>query len=211
MFTGLIEETGQIEGVRATATGRDLTVRAPGIAASAQIGDSIAINGICLTVVEIGGGSFACHAGTETLARTTAGEWQRGTPVNLEQALRVGDRLGGHWVQGHVDCVGVCTGRSAIGETTEFAFDLPEEQAVYLVEKGSVAIDGISLTVTRVGGGSFSVAIVPHTLGHTTLDNMQAGRRVNIEVDILAKYVRRAMGLEQKGITEEFLREHGFG
>lgn len=211
MFTGLIEEVGQIEAVRATATGRDLTVRAPAIAASAQIGDSIAISGICLTVVELGAGTFACHAGTETLARTTAGEWQRGMRANLEQALRVGDRLGGHWVQGHVDCVGVCAGRSAYGETTEFDFELPQEQALYLVEKGSVAIDGISLTVTRVGSGSFGVAIIPHTLGNTTLESMQAGTRVNIEVDILAKYVRRAMGLEHKGMTEEFLREHGFG
>jgi riboflavin synthase len=211
MFTGLIEEVGEIEGARATATGRDVTVRAPGIAAAAQIGDSIAVNGVCLTVVALGGGTFACHAGSETLARTTAGDWQRGRRVSLEQALQVGARLGGHFVQGHVDCVGACNERQAFGETTEFSFGLPAEQAIYLAEKGSVAIDGVSLTVTWVSAGAFSVAIIPHTLGHTTLDDLRAGTPVNIEVDILAKYVRRAMGLAPTGMTEEFLREHGFG
>jgi len=211
MFTGLIEEVGEIESVRATATGRDVTVRAPAVATAAQIGDSIAVSGVCLTVVALGRGSFACHAGAETLARTTAGDWQRGRRVNLEQALQVGARLGGHFVQGHVDCVGVCTERGTRGETTEFSFGLPAEQAVYLAEKGSVTVDGVSLTVTRVSGSAFSVAIIPHTLGHTTLDDLRAGTPVNLEVDILAKYVRRAMGLEPQGMTEEFLRQHGFG
>ena len=212
MFTGLIEEVGQIEGIQATATGRDVTVLAPGIAAAAAIGDSIAINGICLTVVQLGSRTFACHAGIETLGRTTAGDWQRGRRVNLEQALAVGARLGGHFVQGHVDCVGACTGRTARGETTEFSFTVPEEQAAYLVEKGSVAVDGVSLTVTRVTSAGFSVAIIPHTLGHTTLDDLQPGQSVNIEVDILAKYVRRALGMEPTGgLTQEYLREHGFG
>lgn len=211
MFTGLIEAVGEIASVQPTTSGRDVTVRAPGIAAAAQIGDSIAVNGVCLTVVTLGSDTFSCHAGTETLARTTAGHWQRGQRVNLEQALQVGARLGGHFVQGHVDCVGSCTGRATVGETTEFSFRLPDEQALYLAEKGSVTIDGISLTVTRVAANTFSVAIIPHTLGNTTLADIQPGTHVNIEVDILAKYVRRAMGLEQSGITEEFLREHGFG
>jgi len=211
MFTGLIEEVGTVQATQATATGRDLTIRAPGIAASAHVGDSIAVSGICLTVVSLAGDGFACHAGAETLARSTAGEWQRGARVNLEQALRVGDRLGGHFVQGHVDGVGSCVGRRSVGETTELDFELPAAQASYLAEKGSIAIDGISLTVTTAGDSRFSVAIIPHTLAHTTLDDLQPGRRVNLELDILAKYVRRAMGLEQTGITEEFLREHGFG
>jgi riboflavin synthase len=211
MFTGLIEEIGEIESVRATATGRDLTVRAPGIAATAQIGDSIAANGVCLTVVSLGSGVYACHAGAETLARTTAGEWQRGRRVNLEQALQVGARLGGHFVQGHVDCVGACTDRRTVGETTEFSFSLPEEQALYVAEKGSIAVDGISLTVTGLTASTFSIAVIPHTLAHTTLDTMRPGQAVNLEVDILAKYVRRAMGLERTGMTEEWLREQGFG
>jgi len=210
MFTGLIEETGAITGVRATATGRDLTVRAPGIVQTAAIGDSIAVNGICLTVVTKSGDSFTCHAGSETLARTTAGSWQPGQRANLEQALQVGDRLGGHFVQGHVDGVGQCLARRQVGETWEFTFSIPPEQALYVVEKGSVTIYGISLTVTEIGETSFSVAIIPHTLANTTLGDMQPGRQVNLEVDILAKYVRRAMGLESKGLTAEYLREQGF-
>jgi len=216
MFTGLVEEVGEIASVQATSTGRDLAVRVPAslrVRASlrdANVGDSIAVNGVCLTVVQLAGDTFTCHAGAETLARTTAGDWQRGRRVNLEQALQVGARLGGHFVQGHVDCVGACTGRATIGETTEFTFSLPDEQALYLAEKGSVAIDGISLTVTRVTANTFSVAIIPHTLGNTTLADLQPGTRVNIEVDILAKYVRRAMGLENTGMTEEWLREQGF-
>ncbi len=123
----------------------------------------------------------------------------------------MGDRLGGHFVQGHVDCVGECLGRTPYGETIEFSFRLPEEYAVYLAEKGSVAVDGISLTVTRVVGSSFSVAIIPYTLAHTTLNEMQPGQEANIEVDILAKYVRRMLGhCPSPALTEDFLREHGF-
>lgn len=212
MFTGLITEVGTLAAARATSTGRDLVVRAPRIIrGGAEVGESIATNGICLTVVSISADSFTCHAGAETLDRTTAGQWQPGQLVNLEQSLRVGDRLGGHFVQGHVDCTGTCLSRRSVGETVEFQFALPSEQANYLIEKGSIAVDGISLTITAVGDSSFSVAIIPHTLGNTTLSAMQPGRRVNLEVDMLAKYVRRAMGLEHKGITPEFLIEHGFG
>ena len=210
MFTGLIEETGTITGVRPTSTGRDLTVRAPGIVRSAALGDSIAVNGICLTVVTKAGDSFTCHAGSETLARTTAGTWQAGQRANLEQALQVGDRLGGHFVQGHVDGVGQCLARRQVGETWEFTFSLEAEQAGYVVEKGSITVDGISLTVISVSDSSFSVAIIPHTLANTTLGDMQPGRQVNVEVDILGKYVRRAMGLESKGLTADYLREQGF-
>jgi riboflavin synthase len=217
MFTGLIEESGIIQATRPTATGRDLTIRVPASASvpaslrDANVGDSIAVNGICLTVTALHGDSFVCHAGAETLARSTAGDWQPGSRVNLEQALQVGDRLGGHFVQGHVDCVGACVGRRPVGETIEFSFELPEAQTVYLAEKGSIAVDGISLTIATLNRNRFTVAIIPHTLAQTTLDNMQPGTRVNIEVDILAKYVRRSLGLEQQGISEDFLREHGFG
>lgn len=211
MFTGIIQEIGVIERIRPTATGRDLTIHAPLLAATAQRGDSIAVNGICLTVTALEGSRFVCHAGAETLARSTARAWQPGRRVNLEPALRVGDRLGGHFVQGHVDCVGECLGRTPYGETIEFSFRLPEEYAVYLAEKGSVAVDGISLTVTRVVGSSFSVAIIPYTLAHTTLNEMQPGQEANIEVDILAKYVRRMLGhCPSPALTEDFLREHGF-
>ena len=210
MFTGLIEEIGVITAIRPTASGRDLTVRAPEIVKSAALGDSIAVNGICLTVVSKSGDSFTCHAGAETLGRTTAENWQPGQAANLEQALQIGDRLGGHFVQGHVDCVGQCLSRWQVGETIEFSFSIPADQAGYVVEKGSITIDGISLTVTQVSESTFSVAIIPHTLASTTLAGMQQGRQVNLEVDILAKYVRRAMGLEAKGLTAEYLREQGF-
>lgn len=210
MFTGLIAEIGSLTASRPTSTGRDLVVRAPMLVSEAKVGDSIAVNGICLTVTSLSGDTYTCHAGAETLARTTCGEWQAGRLVNLEPALRVGDHLGGHFVQGHVDCVAECTGRRTAGETTVFDFSLPADQATYLVEKGSVAVDGISLTVTAAGTASFAVAIIPHTLGQTTLEDMQPGWRVNVEVDILAKYVRKAMGIEQGGMTKEFLAEHGF-
>ncbi|MEN6548167.1 MAG: riboflavin synthase [Armatimonadia bacterium] len=210
MFTGLVAEIGHLTSARPTSTGRNLVVHAPVLAAQAALGDSIAINGICLTVTSLTGDSYTCHAGVETLSRTTAGDWQPGLAVNLEPALCVGDHLGGHFVQGHVDCVGACTGRRTVGESVLFDFTLPPEQATYLVEKGSVAIDGISLTVTRAGDSDFGVAIIPHTLAETTLADLAPGRKVNIEVDILSKYVRRAMGLEPKGITPEFLAQHGF-
>ncbi|NPV45486.1 MAG: riboflavin synthase [Armatimonadetes bacterium] len=210
MFTGLIREIGTILSVRPTATGRDLVVRCPLLAAEALTGDSIAANGVCLTVTALTGDGYACHAGAETLGRSTAGSWEPGRRLNLEPALRVGDRLGGHFVQGHVDCVGRCVGRQARGETVLFEFSLPPEQSVFLVEKGSVAVDGISLTVTGVRDDVFGVAIIPHTLAQTTLQDMQPGQDVNIEVDILAKYVHRALGLRAGGITSEFLAEHGY-
>lgn len=211
MFTGLVEEVGTVVAIRPTTSGRDLVVRAPGLAATAANGDSIAVNGICLTVTSKTAEGFTCHAGAETLARTTAGSWQPGQAANLEQALRVGDRLGGHFVQGHVDGVAACLVRRQVGETWEFTFALPAELGSYVVEKGSITVDGISLTVTALGSGTFSVAIIPHTLAHTTLAALTPGREVNLEVDILAKYVRRALGLQPDGLTADFLREHGFG
>lgn len=210
MFTGLIAEIGKLGASRPTSTGRELVVHAPRLAAAAANGDSIAVNGICLTVTAVQGQSFTCHAGVETLERTTAGTWPAGQALNLEPALRVGDHLGGHFVQGHVDCVGLCTARQVVGETIRFEFALPPEHASYLVAKGSVAIDGISLTVTQAGEAQFGVAIIPHTLAQTTLEEMASGWKVNIEVDILSKYVRRAMGVEPKGLTPEFLAKHGF-
>jgi riboflavin synthase len=210
MFTGLIREIGILQEARPTHTGRDLVVRCPGLAAEAQDGDSLAVSGVCLTVTRLTGDGFACHAGAETLDRTTAGSWRTGQRLNLEPALRASDRLGGHFVQGHVDCVGACLARRPVGETVVFDFALPAEQAGYLAEKGSVAVDGVSLTVTGVSGATFAVAIIPHTLAQTTLQDLRVGQQVNIEVDILAKYVRRALGLGGGQLTPEFLAEHGF-
>ncbi len=214
MFTGLIQEIGAVTGVRETSTGRQITIDAPATTAETDIGASIACSGICLTVERLSGTAFEVHAGSETLQRSTAGEWTPGTQINLEPALRVSDRLGGHIVQGHVDCVGTCEAVRPVGETTEYTFSLPEEFRPYIAEKGSIAIDGISLTVAAIDGEEITVAIIPHTMDNTTLAQMEPQQRVNIEVDILAKYVRRMMNVQEQqedgGLTEEFLREHGF-
>ncbi|NSW56814.1 MAG: riboflavin synthase [Armatimonadetes bacterium] len=213
MFTGLIEEVGVVRSVRRTDTGAEIAIQAAIVLDGTRIGDSIACNGCCLTATSLGSGFFTAHAGTETLARTTVGAWKPGDRVNLERALSVGGRLGGHFLQGHVDGVGAVLSVTPEGETTRWRFSIPSELAAFIVEKGSIAIDGISLTVTAITSGACEVAIIPHTLAHTTLGTARPGDRVNLEVDILAKYVRRillAMGRDSGGITEEFLREQGF-
>ncbi|MFP3903179.1 MAG: riboflavin synthase [Armatimonadota bacterium] len=214
MFTGLIQEIGDVTGVRETSTGRQITIDAPATTAETDIGASIACSGICLTVERLSGTAFEVHAGSETLQRSTAGDWTPGTQINLEPALRVSDRLGGHIVQGHVDCVGRCEAIRPVGETIEYTFSLPEEFRPYIAEKGSIAINGISLTVAAIDGEEITVAIIPHTMDNTTLAQMEPQQRVNVEVDILAKYVRRMMNVQEQqedgGLTEEFLREHGF-
>ncbi len=211
MFTGLIETVGEIRQVRPGTTGRDVTVFAPHIASELAIGDSVAVNGCCLTAVALHGESFTCHAGTETIRRTTVEGWSTGRQVNIERALRVGDRLGGHFVQGHVDCVGRCVQRERQGETWIFGFTIPAGYHPFLVEKGSVAIDGISLTVTYTRNDNFGVAVIPHTFDHTTLALTGPGDFVNIETDILAKYVHRATGGgDDTGISMDTLAEHGF-
>lgn len=213
MFTGLIQEIGTVEGVRQTSSGLQVTVQAPETAAESAVGDSIACSGVCLTVEELTDNGFEVHAGSETVQRSTAGTWSRGTRLNIEPALRPSDRLGGHIVQGHVDCVGTCETVRPVGETTEYTFSIPDDFRPYIVEKGSIAVDGISLTITEISGERFSVAIIPHTMTNTTLGDLSPNSQVNIEVDILAKYVQRMLGLENEapgGITEEFLRDHGF-
>jgi len=211
MFTGLIQEVGRIASVRRSGGGADLSVEAPGIGPLAQTGESIAVSGACLTVERADARGFVCHAGAETLQRTTVGTLAPGAAVNLERALSAGDRLGGHFVQGHVDCVGAIVGRADEGSTVRFTVEIPAEYARYVVEKGSIAIDGISLTVTEVAGARFSVAIIPHTLANTTLASAGRGQRVNIETDILAKYVERLLEREpDSNISPDFLAEHGF-
>ncbi|MGD9496892.1 MAG: riboflavin synthase [Armatimonadota bacterium] len=211
MFTGLIQEVGRIGSIRRTGGGAELYVQAPGIAPCVRVGESIAVNGACLTVERAESAGFVCHAGAETLARTTIGGLAVGSAVNLERALAVGDRLGGHFVQGHVDCVGTIAARSDEGTTVWLWIDLPAEYARYVVEKGSVAVDGVSLTVTEVSGARFGVAIIPHTLANTTLAGATQGRQVNIETDILAKYLERLVGgAPAEGLSRQFLAEHGF-
>ena len=214
MFTGLIEEAGQVAAISPVGDGLSLLIEAPAVGAECAVGDSVAVNGICLTVEEVTGSRLRFHVGTETVQRTTAAAWQASTPVNLERALATGQRMGGHFVQGHVDCVSELTKRDPPAETVYFTFSLPAQWRPFVAEKGSIAVDGISLTVTEVTEESCSVAIIPYTLEHTNLARLSAGAQVNLEVDIIAKYVYNMLNPSDESpestITEEFLTEHGF-
>ena len=192
MFTGLIQAIGTITDVRAAAPGKRLTTGSTPLARP-NIGDSIAVNGCCLTVVEAAPGSFTFDAGPETLARTTLGQLALGSRVNLEPSLAVGDRLGGHFVTGHVDAVGKLLARDDDRAWSTMWFGMDPEFAWGLAPKGSIAIDGVSLTVVEVEPDRFSVAIIPHTLAATTLGELAVGGRVNLEIDLVAKYVRQLL------------------
>ena len=191
MFTGLVREVGEVVSVEQARGGIRIAVRSPITAADAALGDSVAISGVCLTVVEAPDGVVVFDAVPETLARTTLELLRPGARVNVEPALRAGDQLGGHYVQGHVDGVGTVRSVEPEGDATRVWFDAPSEILRYAVEKGSITVDGTSLTVAALGGDAFAVALVPHTLRATTLGHLEAGDRVNLEVDVLAKYVER--------------------
>jgi len=208
MFTGLVETLGRIERVQPAGAGRRLTLSAPPLIEGTRLGDSIAINGACLTVVAIQGEELSFEAGPETLQRTNLGDLRPGDRVNLERALRLGDRLGGHLVQGHVDGVGRVAERRRQGEWEEVWFDTLANLAEQLVSKGSVAVDGISLTVVDVTSDRFSVALIPHTLAVTTLGFKGPGASVNLETDLFAKYVWKC--LRGGGVTHDTLKEAGF-
>lgn len=193
MFTGLIEETGTITAITPSGSGCDLVVTAKIIVSDIEIGDSIAINGCCLTVVVIDGPQLTFQAGSETLSRTNLGHLNVGDRVNLERALAVGQRLGGHYVTGHIDAVATVAKRNDDGPWAEFWFSVPPELTKQMASKGSVAVDGISLTLVDVTKDQFSVALIPHTLSVTTLGDRQIGNTVNIETDLLAKYVQQQL------------------
>jgi len=201
MFTGLVEDVGVVASVRRQSDAVVLTIRPNAIpVAELSLGDSVAINGVCLTVTEMDSASFCVLAGRETLVRTSTGQLRAQSKVNLERALRVGDRLGGHMVAGHVDAVAQIASRRDMGANIEYSFRAPRDLMRYVVEKGSVAVDGISLTVNRADDSSFAVALIPHTVKHTNLGDKSAGHKVNIEVDIIGKYVERLLGgYTQKG------------
>jgi riboflavin synthase len=189
MFTGLVEMLGTLEALTPEGAGTRLTVRAAGIAGQLVLGESVAINGACLTVVGRDETSFSFQAGPETLARTNLGALQPGDRVNLERSLRVGDRLGGHLVQGHIDAVGTVDEHRPDGEWLTVWFRCPPALTAEMVSKGSVAVDGVSLTLVEVTADRFSVALIPHTLAQTTLGFKQPGEPVNLETDVLGKYV----------------------
>jgi riboflavin synthase len=191
VFTGLIREVGTVLAVEGGADGVRLTIEAPQTAPDAQLGDSVAIDGICLTVVAVAGDSFAFDAVPETLDRTSLGTLDHGSRVNLEPALRAGDALGGHYVQGHVDGVGSVRSVEPEGEGKRIWFAAPPELLRYVALKGSIAVQGTSLTVAAVDGAGFAVALIPHTLEATTLGALEPEDLVNLETDVLAKYVEK--------------------
>ncbi|HZO09836.1 MAG TPA: riboflavin synthase [Myxococcota bacterium] len=193
MFTGIVEAVGEVESAEPAGELLRLVVRAPAIAAEARVGDSVAVRGACLTVTRAEAGRLSFEAVRETLARTAVGELRAGSQVNLERALRAGGRLDGHLVQGHVDGVGRVAELRREGGDVRLFVACPPEVATHLVEKGSVAIDGVSLTVVGARDDGFDVALIPHTLAATTLGALRPGDRVNLEVDVLAKYVRRSV------------------
>jgi len=229
MFTGLIAELGTAERLAEGSTSCQLTVRAQKILPGVKIGDSIAVNGVCLTVVHLQGNRFTADVMPETVRRTTLRQLQPGDRVNLEKALRPTDGLDGHIVQGHVEGVGTIREIAPEGNALVYHIETPKELLRYIVEKGSVAIDGISLTVTETDDTGFSVSLIPHTAKMTTLGYKSVGDSVNLETDILARYVEKMLGLQktadglpdsrrteiagensEDGLTEAFLRQHGF-
>jgi riboflavin synthase len=193
MFSGIVETLAELDEMIPEGPGRRLIVRAPAIAPEVGIGDSIAVNGCCLTVVQSDGDRLTFQAGPETLARTNLAELSAGSAVNLERALRMGDRLDGHLVTGHVDGVGIVDARIDQGEWSTFWFRVTPELARQMASKGSVAVDGVSLTLVDVESQRFSVQLIPHTLVVTTLGGRRVGEKVNIETDVLAKYVERQL------------------
>ncbi|QWF84351.1 riboflavin synthase [Amycolatopsis sp. CA-230715] len=188
MFTGIVEELGEIVAVEQVPNAARLSVRGPVVTTDAEHGDSIAVNGVCLTVVDVVGSDFTVDVVHETLQRSSLAKIAVGDPVNLERATAVGDRLGGHIMQGHVDGTGVYLSRDPQGLTR---FALPEGLSRYVVEKGSIAVDGVSLTVAGITSEEFSIALIPTTLELTTLGRREPGDLVNLEVDVLAKYVEK--------------------
>ena len=198
MFTGLVEELATVnevkgEGKRGNPSAIRLTIRAPLVAKDAKIGDSIAVNGCCLTVVVKNRSLLAFDAGSETLSRTNFGRLKAGSQVNLERSLQLGDRLGGHLVTGHIDSLGTLVKRRDEGEWAHLRFQASERLLRQMVEKGSIAVDGVSLTVVNTDERTFGVALIPHTLAETTLGSLEVGDVVNLETDLLAKYVQRQL------------------
>jgi len=215
MFTGLIEDLGRVREWRREGERVRLVVETALPTAELRLGDSVAVNGACLTVVAIGSDSFTADVSPETLECTTLARTPAGSRVNLERALRLGDRLGGHLVSGHIDAMALIVERSQDRNAVRFTFRLPAAVNRYVAGKGSVTIDGISLTVNAADAETFSVAVIPHTLAMTTLQEKKVGDQVNLETDIVARYIARLLGVEESGpkaapLDLEFLAKHGF-
>lgn len=216
MFTGIIQAIGKIEAAQRRDGDVRLTVSSDQLDWSdVELGDSIATNGVCLTAVELPGKGFVADVSVETLDLTTVGIWKVGARVNLEKALTPQSRLGGHIVSGHVDGLGEVLGREVDARSERFKIRAPVSLAKYIAHKGSITVDGTSLTVNQVDGDVFDLNIVPHTLSHTVMGDYQAGTQVNLEVDVIARYLERLLMGEKAAeknatISEAFLAEHGY-
>jgi len=215
MFTGIIQSIGKISQIQPKGGDFRLTLQTGKLPlGGAQLGDSIAVSGVCLTAIELGDGWFSADVSRETLSRTTLGDLKPGSRVNLELALTPTTRLGGHIVSGHVDGVGEVVQRSADARSVRFVIEAPAPLAKYIAEKGSICVDGVSLTVNAVDGKRFDLNIVPHTLAETTIEDYQPGRKVNLEVDLLARYLERLLlgekAAQAGNVTEELLARAGF-
>ncbi|ACR11431.1 riboflavin synthase, alpha subunit [Teredinibacter turnerae T7901] len=217
MFTGIIETVGQIVSLERRGGDVRLRVRAADMSWSdVALGDSIATNGVCLTAVELPGDGFAADVSLETLSLTSIGSWKSGTAVNLEKALTPQSRLGGHIVSGHVDGLGEVVERAPDARSERFSIRAPRELAKYIAHKGSITVDGTSLTVNKVNGDVFELNIVPHTIERTIIGEYTAGTQVNLEVDVIARYLERLLLGEKaaeavtKGVSESFLAENGY-
>lgn len=215
MFTGIIEAVGKIAALQPNGGDLRLRIDSGGLDLSdVQVGDSIATNGVCLTVVELPGNGYWADVSSETLAMTTVADWQLGEQVNLEKALTPETRLGGHLVSGHVDGVGEVLWRRPKARAEYLRLRAPTELAKYIAHKGSITIDGTSLTVNAVEGVEFELAIIPHTIAQTVIGGYKTGTRVNIEVDLVARYLERLIvgttDAKEGGLTLEFLARHGF-
>jgi riboflavin synthase len=211
MFTGIIRAVGSVHRVEHRATGARLTVTCPQVIRDIEVSDSVAINGVCLTVTEILADGFVADVSEETLARSNLLLLGAGTAVNMETSLRLGDKLGGHLIFGHVDGLGTIVNLRRMGEFYDLGVEFPANLTRYIAEKGSIAVDGISLTVASLVAARFSAAVIPFTFDQTNLRHRRVGDRVNLEVDMLARYVERMLrSSESTGLSEEFLSKHGF-
>ena len=215
MFTGIIEEVGTVKRIQRSGSSSFIEIQAKKVLEDVHLGDSIAVNGVCLTVTYFGGGMFRADVMNETLSRSSLGSLASGSPVNLERAMAAEGRFGGHIVSGHIDGTGTISDIRNDGIAVWYTISAPPELLRYIVEKGSVAIDGISLTVAKVTDTSFSVSIIPHTAAETILGTKKTGDTVNLENDIIGKYVEKLMKpadseAQKQGLTMDFLAKNGF-
>jgi riboflavin synthase len=211
MFTGIIEELGAVKTLRRGSSGARLAISASFVLEGTAIGDSICVNGVCLTVVDLGTADFSADVASETIKVTNLGELKVGQKVNLERALRLSARIGGHLVTGHVDAIGRIKEKRQEGNSWRVFIETPEQALRYIIKKGSVAVDGISLTVADLDSTGFSIAMIPHTAKLTTLGSKAPGESVNLETDIIGKYVERLLsGRMEEGVNLELLKKAGF-